>query len=108
MLDRKEIIQEIEKVKENFIGVKGALKTLKNRVRTLKSNQQELLKAGVDARQAAEDRDRAFSELDVIIDKIEEFKKACDNSNKMTYASKKDVLFDANKTLFDNELFFEE
>ena len=36
MLDRKEIIKEIKKVKENFIGVQGELKTLKNRVRAYK------------------------------------------------------------------------
>jgi chromosome segregation ATPase len=36
MLDRKEIIQEIEKVKDNFIGVKDELNTLKNRVRAYK------------------------------------------------------------------------
>ncbi len=105
MLDRKGIIKKIDKFKDNFIGIKGTLKTLENRVNTLNlKRQQELLKNVVEATQAKEDRDRALSKLDVTSTNIDEFKEVCYRYNKKTDANKVDLIQEAERLLFDEEI----
>ncbi len=119
MLDRKEIIQEIEKVKETVIGVQGELKTLKNWVHAhksstskyhqeqkkleqkLKSKQQKLSKAEEEDKQVAEDRKQASQKLDEIIDKIKQYKEICDNSHRIDTAGRAYLIQKANQLLFD-------
>lgn len=64
--------------------------------------QQELLKAVAEAKQAKELRDKALSQLDDIIAKIEQYKEVCDRANKITYADKV-YLIQAAEKLFFNE-----
>ena len=57
-----------------------------------------------EAKQAKESRDSVISELDKIIEKIEQYKKICDNANQMTYADKKYLITKAEELFFDEEV----
>ncbi len=66
--------------------------------------QQELLKAVAEAKQAKELRDKALSQLDDIIAKIEQYKEVCDRANKITYADKVYLIQEAEKLFFDEKV----
>jgi chromosome segregation ATPase len=66
--------------------------------------QQELLKAVEEAKQAKELRDKALSQLDDIIAKIEQYKEVCDRANRITYADKIYLIQAAEKLFFDEKI----
>lgn len=70
----------------------------------LKEKQVALLNAVQEAKLAKETRDKALLELDEVIAKIEKFKRACDRLNQMSYAKKIDLIKEAEKLLFEEEV----
>ena len=72
--------------------------------RELNIKQQELLKAVEEAKQAKELRDKAITQLDEIIAKIEQYKDICDRANKITYADKVYLIKEAEKLFFDEDI----
>jgi chromosome segregation ATPase len=70
----------------------------------LNLKQQELLEAVIEAKQAKELRDKALSQLDDIIAKIEQYKEICDRANKITYADKVYLIKEAEKLFFGEEI----
>ncbi|MEL6441167.1 MAG: hypothetical protein AAFQ80_18180 [Cyanobacteria bacterium J06621_8] len=70
----------------------------------LRIKQQGLLMAVEEAKQAKELRDQALSQLDSIIDKIEQYREVCIKANKMTYADKVYLIKEAEKLFFEEEI----
>ena len=70
----------------------------------LQSKQESLLKEVAEARQAKELRDQALSQLDSIINKIEQYREICIKANKITYADKVYLIREAEKLFFDEEI----
>lgn len=66
--------------------------------------QQELLIAVTEAKEAKELRDKALSQLDGIIAKIEQYKEICDRANKITYTDKIYLIQEAEKLFFDEKV----
>jgi uncharacterized phage infection (PIP) family protein YhgE len=70
----------------------------------LNLKQQELLEAVIEAKQAKELRDKALSQLDNIIAKIEQYKEICERANKITYSDKVYLIQEAEKLFFDETI----
>lgn len=97
----KELKQEAIVLKNDNIIISQERDTA---VQELNIKQQSLLKAVEEARQAKELRDKALSELDEIIAKIEQYKEICDRANKIIYADKIYLIKEAEKLFFDEEI----
>ena len=67
----------------------------------LQIRQHELLEAVRKAGNAVEDRDRALSQLDEVINKIEQYREICDRYNQITFARKEDLIREAERLFFD-------
>ncbi len=70
----------------------------------LQIKQQEFLKAVEEAKHAKELRDQALSQLDSIINKIEQYREICIKANKITYADKVYLIQEAEKLFFEDEI----
>ncbi|MEM8673865.1 MAG: hypothetical protein AAGF83_08335 [Cyanobacteria bacterium P01_G01_bin.67] len=70
----------------------------------LQINQQDLLKAVEEAKQAEKSRDQALLQLDEVINKIEQYKEICVKANKIAYADKLYLIKEAEKLFFDEEI----
>jgi hypothetical protein len=73
-------------------------------VQELELKQQRLLETVEEAKQAKELRDKALSQLDEVIAKIEQYKEVCQRANQMTYADKIYLIQEAEKLFFDEEI----
>lgn len=71
-------------------------------IQELEVKQQCLLETVEEARQAKELRDKALSQLDEVIAKIEQYKEICDRANQITYANKTYLIKEAEKLFFDD------
>ncbi len=73
-------------------------------VQELELKQQRLLETIEEAKQAKQLRDKALSQLDEVIAKIEQYKKVCQRANQITYADKVYLIKEAEKLFFDEEI----
>lgn len=75
-----------------------AVRALEN----LRQQQQQLLENLKEAGQAKEERDLAISQLDEVINRIEQYREICDRLNQMTFARKEDLIKEAERLFFDD------
>jgi chromosome segregation ATPase len=69
----------------------------------LNLKKEELLRSVRDGKKAKEERDKAISELDKIIEKIESYKQICEKANKITYADKTYLIKEAVRLFFEED-----
>ncbi|MGB5633641.1 MAG: hypothetical protein WBM44_29170 [Waterburya sp.] len=73
-------------------------------VQELEIKQQCLLETVEQAKEAKESRDKALSQLDNVIAKIEQYREICIKANKIAYADKVYLIKEAEKLFFDEEI----
>jgi|GEM_PF-3075998 len=98
--------QQQELKQDNLVISKQRDQALEE-LQDLKTKQKKLLISLEEGRQAKELRDQKLSQLDDLIIGIEAFKITCQNFNKMTYASKKDLIKEAENLLFGESILDE-
>ncbi|MDJ0588599.1 MAG: hypothetical protein QNJ72_01215 [Pleurocapsa sp. MO_226.B13] len=102
---QKELQKEITVLKSNN---KIVCQQRDEQSQEVKQKQTALLNAVRDAKIAQESRDKALLELENVIARIDEFKQACDRINQITYANKADLIKEAEKLLFEEEIIDDE
>jgi thioesterase domain-containing protein len=70
----------------------------------LKLKQQSLWETIEAAKKAKQQRDEALLQLDEVINKIEQYKKICDQASQIAYADKIYLIREAEKLFFDEEI----
>ncbi|HEY9771409.1 MAG TPA: hypothetical protein V6C71_23435 [Coleofasciculaceae cyanobacterium] len=101
---QNELKQQNAILKQDYLAVCQQRDEVEKQLQQLQIKQQHLLESLEEAKYAKESRDKAVSQLEKVIAKIEQYKEACDRANKISYADKIYLIKEAENLLFNEEI----